>query len=266
MKLPLYQIDAFADQVFAGNPAAVVPLDKWLPDEVLLAIAAENNLSETAFFVADGDGFHLRWFTPAVEVDLCGHATLATAHVLFTHLGFKGDALRFRTLSGELVVRRENELLAMDFPTRYGKAIEIPEGLAEAIGANPVLVLDSKPMLTLFDGIEQVAALSPDFAALGRFCEARGKIGVIATARAPSGLAWDFVSRLFAPAKGINEDPVTGAAHTVLVPYWASVLGKVDLVARQISRRGGTLWCTHVGDRVVMRGRCTDYLEGMITI
>lgn len=267
MKLPIYQVDAFADRAFAGNPAAVVPLEEWLSDDLMLSIAAENNLSETAFFVRENDHYRLRWFTTTTEVDLCGHATLASAHVLFTHLEHQGSEVRFATLSGPLTVTREADgLLAMDFPARRGEPIEVPGDLAEALGDNPTLVLDTKPMLTLFDNAERVATLQPDFSKLKRFCEVRGRIGVIATAIAPENLGWDFVSRLFSPAKGIDEDPVTGAAHTVLVPYWSARLGKDDLVARQISKRGGTLWCTNAGERVLMRGRCAGYLIGEISL
>lgn len=267
MKLPIYQVDAFADRAFAGNPAAVVPLDHWLSDDLMLSIAAENNLSETAFFVRESDHYHLRWFTPITEVDLCGHATLASAHVLFAHLKHQSSAVRFATLSGILTITREADgLLAMDFPTRRGEPIDLPNDLAQALGNTPSLVLDTKPMLALFDDAELVAQLTPDFAKLKHFCEVRGRIGVAATATAPDGSGWDFVSRLFSPAKGIDEDPVTGAAHTVLVPYWSAQLGRTSLTARQISKRGGTLWCTQVGERVIMRGRCVDYMVGEITI
>lgn len=266
MRFPIYQIDAFADRVFTGNPAAVVPLDAWLPDEVMQGVAAENNLSETAFFKPAADGFDLRWFTPTVEVDLCGHATLAAAHVLFEHLGFQGKTIRFHTLSGVLSVDRAGDLLALDFPARTGEPAAVPPGLAEALGAEPTLVLGSRPMLALFDDAAAVAGINPDFAKLRGVCIALGSIGVIITASAPANSGWDFVSRLFSPARGIDEDPVTGAAHTVLVPYWSSALGKQELVARQISKRGGTLWCSLKEGRVNMKGRCVDYMIGQITV
>jgi PhzF family phenazine biosynthesis protein len=267
MRLPIFQVDAFAERPFEGNPAAVVPLQAWPQDALMQALAAENNLSETAFFVPEGAGFRLRWFTPAVEVDLCGHATLASAHVLFAHLGFGGEAIRFLTHSGELTVRREaGGLYAMDFPARRGPQIAAPEGLAEALGASPRLCLDTGPMLAVFDAPEEILALSPDFSALRRLCQAMGGIGLTVTAPYAGPERWDFVSRHFSPARGIDEDPVTGAAHTVLTPYWSQRLGRSDLVARQASRRGGTLWCTDAGERVILRGLCADYLKGEIVL
>lgn len=267
MKLQIFQVDAFADRVFTGNPAAIVPLTEWISNDLMLAIAAENNLSETAFFIPDGDGYQLRWYTPAVEVDLCGHATLAAAHVLFTHLGHTGKEIQFATQSGTLTVKQEaGALLAMDFPSRHGHEIPVPDSLSIALRDAPISTLGSKPMLTVFDSADDVVAITPNFEKLKVFCEERGGIGIIATANAPEGSGWDFVSRLFSPAKGINEDPVTGAAHTVLVPYWAKRLNKNELVARQISSRGGTLWCTNTADRVIIRGHCTDYLKGEIEI
>jgi len=267
-RLPIFQVDAFAERPFEGNPAAVVPLQSWPGDALMQAIAAENNLSETAFFAPEGEGFRLRWFTPEVEVDLCGHATLASAHVLFAHLGFAGEAARFLTHSGELIVRREGAdgLYAMDVPARRGPEIAPPEGLAAALGARPRLCLKTGPMLAVLDSPEELLALSPDFPALRRLCQGLGGIGLTVTApcRGPEG--WDFVSRHFSPARGIDEDPVTGAAHTVLVPYWSARLGKTRLVARQASRRGGTLWCTDAGARVILRGRCADFLKGEIVL
>ena len=266
MKATLYQVDAFTDRVFEGNPAAVVPLTTWPTDAVMQAIAAENNLAETAFFVPEGEGYRLRWFTPAVEMPLCGHATLASSHVIFTHLGHAAPEIHFETLSGRLTVKREGDLLAMDFPADPAKPTTEPEGLARAIGAKPVLVMKGKMLMALFGSPAEVAALDPDMALLKRLQFSLGGMALICTAAGDEGSGFDFVSRMFAPAKGIDEDPVTGAAHCTSVPYWAKKLGKTELVARQISKRGGTLWCTDAGERVVMRGRCVDYLKGEISV
>ena len=263
-KLPLYQVDAFADRPFEGNPAAIVPLESWPDDALMQAIAAENNLAETAFFVPEGEGFRLRWFTPAMEVPLCGHATLASAHVLFTHLGFAKPEIHFETKSGRLTVKREGDLLAMDFPADVARPCPVPEGLDRALGAKPLLTLKGTKLMALFGNAADVAALNPDMAALKRLLVALGGLGLVCTAEGDQGSGFDFVSRFFAPAHGIDEDPVTGSAHCVSVPYWAKKLGKTDLVARQISKRGGTLRCTHAGERVVMRGRCADYMKGEI--
>lgn len=266
MRATIFQVDAFADRPFEGNPAAVVPLESWPDDALMQAIAAENNLAETAFFVPEGEGFRLRWFTPAIEVPLCGHATLASAHVLFAHLGHKAPQVQFETLSGRLTVKREGDLLAMDFPAAEAKPFPEPEGLAAAIGAKPVLTLKTSHILALFGSVGAVAALDPDMAALKRLLVSLGGPGLICMAEGEAGSGVDFVSRFFAPAHGIDEDPVTGSAHCSSVPYWARKLGKKDLVARQISRRGGTLWCTDAGARVILRGRCADYLKGEIVV
>lgn len=266
MKQRLFQVDAFAEKVFEGNPAAIVPLTHWLADDVMQAIAAENNLAETAFFVPEGEGYRLRWFTPAVEVPLCGHATLASAHVLFTHLGHTKPEIHFETLSGRLTVTRDGDRLAMNFPADKVKPTMEPEGLVAAIGAKPLLVMKGKFLVTLFGGPAEVAALKPDMARLKPILVGLGGSGLICMAAGEEGSGIDFVSRMFAPAHGIDEDPVTGAAHCSSVPYWARKLGKPDLVARQISARGGTLWCTDAGERVILRGRCVDYLQGEIDI
>ncbi len=264
-ELTMFQVDAFADGVFEGNPAAVVPLESWLSDELMLSIAAENNQAETAFFVREGDGYGLRWFTPAAEVPLCGHATLASAHVLFTHLGFGAPEIVFQTKSGPLTVSRDGDLYVMDFPANAPKPTMVPEGIAEVLGARPSMVLKSKSILAVFDDMRQVAALQPDIARLTGFCNEMG-MGLIATAPGDEASGWDCASRFFAPHVGIVEDPVTGSAHTVIVPFWAKRLGKDDVTARQISKRGGTLFCTVNGDRIVMRGRAVDYLKGTITV
>lgn len=262
MRALLYQVDAFADRVFEGNPAAVVPLDAWPSGEVMQAIAAENNLAETAFFAPEGEGYRLRWFTPAVEVELCGHATLASAHVLFNHLGHAKPEIRFETRSGTLAVKREGDRLAMDFPAAKPKPYPAPESIAEALGGKPLVWLKTSNLMAVFDNAKEVVALEPDFPALGRLL-APHNAGLIATAPGMDG--FDFVSRFFAPSHGIDEDPVTGSAHCTSVPYWSRKLGKSDLVARQVSRRGGTLWCSDAGERVVMRGRCADYMKAEIS-
>ncbi len=268
MKAQLFQVDAFANRAFEGNPAAVVPLEIWPEDAVLQAIAAENNLAETAFFAPEGagsDAFRLRWFTPTVEVDLCGHATLASAHVILSHLSFSSPEIHFETRSGRLTVKRDGDLLAMDFPAAKAKPIPEPEGLARALGGKPIVYAKTSHIMALFGSAAEVAALDPDFPALKKLLMPSGA-GVICTAPADEGSGFDFVSRFFAPAHGIDEDPVTGSAHCTSVPYWAKKLGKTDLVARQISKRGGTLWCTDAGERVVIRGRCADYMKGEIEV
>jgi len=266
MKAQLFQVDAFADKPFEGNPAAIVPLDVWPEDSVLQAIAAENNLAETAFFSPENGGFRLRWFTPTVEVDLCGHATLATAHVIFTRFKCAAPVIRFETRSGRLTVKREGNILAMDFPAAKAKPIPEPEGLGRALGAKAIVYAKTSNILALFGSAAEIAALAPDFSALKQVLVAQGNAGLICTAPADEGSGYDFVSRFFAPAHGIDEDPVTGSAHCTSVPYWAKKLGRSDLIARQISKRGGTLWCTDAGERVILRGRCADYLTGEIEI
>ena len=262
MRLPIYQIDAFASAVFKGNPAAVVPLEQWLPDATLQAIALENNLSETAFFVSEGDLWRLRWFTPAVEVDLCGHATLATAHLIFTKIAPGRDRVAFMTRSGRLAVSRQGELLELDFPAAMphvrSDAMTL-DALEGGLGCRPEEAYIANKYMAVFHGEEQVAALKPD---MGRIA-ALGGVGVIATA---PGRSCDFVSRFFAPAAGVPEDPVTGSAHTVLTPFWAKRLGKRKLAARQISARGGELACEDRGERVGIAGRAVLYLEGAIYV
>ena len=259
MKLPLWHVDAFASRPFAGNPAAVVPLAQWLPDETLQALAAENNLSETAYLVPEGDGYAIRWFTPAQEVPLCGHATLASAWVVLNRLEPGRDSITFSSKSGPLTVSRDGERLAMDFPSiPPGRSAANPE-LVQALGAAPQALFEGYQWLAVYESAGQVLALRPDFAVLGKL----PLHGVIATAR---GSDCDFVSRFFAPSAGIPEDPVTGSAHSRLIPYWASVLGKTQLHARQVSARGGELWCELKGERVTMAGRVAPYLEGTIEI
>ena len=238
MELPIYQVDAFTSQVFGGNPAAVIPLEHWLDDELLASIALENNLSETAYVVPAENGYDLRWFTPSVEVDLCGHATLATAHVLFEHLAFEEDMIRFHTRSGELRVCRSEEGLTLDFPAVHLRATAVCDSVSAALGATAsraVIATHNPPAVVyVFESQAEVAALQPDFPAL----KLASEFAVIATA---PGDECDFVSRFFGPQVGIDEDPVTGSAHCSLVPYWAERLHRSRLLCRQISARGGEL-------------------------
>lgn len=262
-KLPIYQVDAFTDRVFAGNPAAVIPLPEWLPDVTLQSIASENNLSETAFFVRETVGYHLRWFTPAAEVDLCGHATVATAHVLATQFHVSDPTLRFRTKSGWISVDRDDERrYVLDFPSRPPAHVDVP-ALAVALGAEPEAVLAGKrDLMAVFPAQRDVARLRPDFKA---FADLPSQFTIV-TAPADDSMPYDFVSRFFCPLAGVDEDPVTGSAHCTLVPYWASRLGKEELEAAQLSARGGRLSCRLVGDRVLMAGRAVTYLRGEIEI
>lgn len=259
MKLPIYQVDAFANNIFEGNPAAVCPLDEWLDDATMQQIAAENNLSETAFFVDQGDTYRLRWFTPTTEVDLCGHATLASAHVLFEHLEHAGDEIRFDSNSGELRVKKRGEKLVMNFPTSRLNESKPPAFLEEAVGLPAQECYRDTDYLYVVESEEQVRNLEPDIRELKR-ADARG---IIVTA---PGDEFDFVSRFFAPAAGVDEDPVTGSTHTMLTPYWSKRLGKEDLVGRQVSQRGGTVYCRYLGDRVELSGKAKTYLQGEITI
>jgi predicted PhzF superfamily epimerase YddE/YHI9 len=262
MRLPIYQVDAFADNLFGGNPAAICPLSQWLPDATMQAIAAENNLAETAFFLREGADYALRWFTPAVEVDLCGHATLASAHVVFAVLEPQRQRVGFRTLkAGTLTVARRGDMLAMDFPSRPPSLIEPPPGLLAAVGGTPREILRARDHVLVYGSAAEVRALEPDFAALARIPDCWA-----ACATAPGEDGIDFVSRFFAPGQGIDEDPATGSSHCTLTPYWAERLHKTELKARQLSRRGGTLDCALNGDRVTIAGRAVLYLEGQITL
>lgn len=261
-ELPLYQVDAFADEPFRGNPAAVVPLEAWIPKELMQAIASENALSETAFFVREGPArYGLRWFTPAAEVDLCGHATLASAFVLFERLGERGEAIAFESASGRLLARRDADWgIVLDFPVRRASPCEPPPGMAAALGGRPDEVLRARrDYLVVFGDEAEVRSLHPDFAALASW----ELPGTIVTA---PGSEVDFVSRYFCPALGIPEDPVTGSAHATLVPYWSGRLGRRTLRARQVSARGGELRCADRGDRVEIAGRAVLYLEGTIRL
>ena len=259
MKLRQYQVDAFASRVFEGNPAAVVPLASWLDDPVLQAIAEENDLAETAFFVPSARGFHLRWFTPITEVDLCGHATLATAHVLFEHLGHAGSAITFETRSGDLIVQRQGKLLVMDFPARPPSPCTPPEALLKGLGQQPVDVLAADDYVVVFDSEAVIRSITPEHAQL---CTIDLR-GVIVTA---PGQEVDFVSRFFAPKYGIPEDPVTGSAHCALAPYWAVRLGTTKLKAKQLSKRGGEVLCELHGNRVMLSGRAVTFMEAEFAI
>jgi PhzF family phenazine biosynthesis protein len=257
-ELPLFQVDAFTGHRFAGNPAAVVVLPEWLPDDVLLAIAAENNLSETAFVRPEGDGFGLRWFTPTVEVDLCGHATLAAGHVLLTHGWASGPVVEFRAGIGPLTVRREGELLWLDFPSRPPEPVPVSGALSQALGATPAETHAARDLLAVFGSTAEVAALQPDMHALA----ALDTFAVIVTA---PGETCDFVSRFFAPAFGVDEDPVTGSAHCTLAGYWSLRLGRRRLTGRQASARGGTVEVELSGERVLLTGRAVTVFRAELT-
>ncbi len=260
MKIPYYQVDAFTGSVFSENPAGVCLLDEWPEDTILQSIAAENNLSETAFLVKEGEEYGLKWFTPEMEVDLCGHATLASSFVLFEYVDPSNDQISFNSNSGLLTVVRSDDLLAMDFPARHPQACRTPELLAKALGNNPVEThLSVRNYLAVFDTEEQVRELQPDMQGLCKL----DYLGIIVTA---PGTRSDFVSRFFAPRAGVPEDPVTGSAHSTLVPYWAERLKKSTLHAFQVSKRGGELYCEDRGDRVQIAGKAVMYLQGTIVI
>jgi PhzF family phenazine biosynthesis protein len=260
MKIPLYQVNAFTHRPFCGNPAAICPLQRWLPDAILQAIAAENNLSETAYYIPQADGYELRWFTPAVEVDLCGHATLATAYVIWAiRRESSASRLHFHSRGGRLAVDKMGDRYVLDFPSRPPNECKIDPALTTALGAQPAQILAARDYLCVFESAEQVGNLRPDMARLA----ATDRFAVIATA---PGRDCDFVSRFFAPAQGIPEDPVTGSAHCTLVPYWARRLAKKSLFARQISQRGGELWCEDCGDRVRIAGGAVRFMEGEIEL
>jgi predicted PhzF superfamily epimerase YddE/YHI9 len=259
MRIPYFQINAFTASTFGGNPAGVCFLDRWLDDQWMLAVATENGFAETAFVVPEGDHFLLRWMTPTVEVDLCGHATLAAAHALLAERGYGGDMLRFHTRSGWLAATRRGDLIELDFPARPPAVCPAPEGLVAGLGHRPAEVLKSRDYLAVYETPEEVAALVPNMDLLARLdC-----LGVIATAR---GRREDFVSRFFAPGAGVPEDPVTGSAHCTLIPYWAGRLGKQELFARQISQRGGELSCCLRGERVGIGGKCVVYCRGELEV
>ncbi|CAF1259083.1 unnamed protein product [Rotaria sp. Silwood1] len=267
MKIKIYQVDAFTDQLFGGNSAAVCPLDEWLPDSLMQQIAAENNLADTAFFVpkSNNDGYELRWFTPQLEIDLCGHATLAAAHIIFTEMSSVNEEINFQTKkAGALKVTRQkkNGLYTLNFPARPVVKTDVPDGLLLALRSNvtPIEVYKARDHMLVYEKEADVKQLSPDFMALAKIDSV---FSVIVTA---PGDEVDFVSRFFAPSAGIPEDPVTGSSHCSLTPYWAERLGKNQLHAYQISARKGELWCENQGDRVLMSGKAVTYLKGEINV
>jgi PhzF family phenazine biosynthesis protein len=261
MKLKIYHIDAFAEKLFSGNPAAVCPLDKWLTDEQMKNIAMENNLAETAFYVKDGDAYHIRWFTPgAVEVELCGHATLATSFVLFNYEGHKGDEIKFNSRSGILKVTKNGDSLTLDFPVDEYERVKTPAELSIALNIHSKECYRGKTdYMLVYETEEEITKIKPNFMAF-KMLDGRG---VICTAK---GNNVDFVSRFFAPQSGIDEDPVTGSAHTTLTPYWSGVLGKKELNAVQLSARKGYLKCVDKGQRIEISGKAKIYLKGEIEI
>lgn len=259
--MKIYQVDAFASKLFKGNPAAVMILEQWLPEETMQNIAMENNLAETAYVVKQNDSYHIRWFTPEIEVDLCGHATLASAHVLFEHLNIAADSIHFFSpRSGDLFVKKTHDGIQLNFPTDAISEIDFLEGLEEALGAKPVQLFKGKTdYMAIFDSEEEVASLNVNFLLLNQI-DTRG---IITTA---PGHKHDFISRFFCPNCGVPEDPVTGSAHTTLIPYWTKRLDKTKLFAKQISSRGGELACEYLGDRVVISGSAVTYLQGEVAI
>ena len=261
MKIPFYQVDAFSSRVFGGNPAAVCLLQSWLEDEILQAIAAENNLSETAFLVPKGKSkYALRWFTPAVEVDLCGHATLASAFVILSFVEPAWPSVDFETISGQLAVTRSGELLSMDFPSRKPEPAAAPPLLSQALGETPLEVLSSRDLMAVFKDEETIKEMKPDFEKIKQL---KDVFGIIVTAR---GREYDFVSRYFAPGIGVPEDPVTGSAHCTLVPYWSEKLGKEHLRAYRLSKRGVEIFCQYQGERVKISGQAALYAKGEICL
>lgn len=257
MKLNLYQIDAFTDKVFGGNPACVVPLDNWLTDDILLKIAKENAVAETAFFVDKGDKIHLRWFTPEIEMDLCGHATLATAHCLKTILEYKNDKFIFETLSGDLTVVVENEIYKMDFPSRMPSPENLPTIIENSLNIKPKEVLKARDYVLVYENETEVRNIKIDRQLFDQINLDPG--GIIVTA---IGDNCDFVSRFFTPQASILEDPVTGSAHCSLIPFWAKRLNKNELYALQVSERLGKLFCENKGERVLISGQAKTYSIG----
>ncbi len=259
MKFPIYQIDAFANKTFEGNPAAVCPLDSWLPDELMQSIAAENNLAETAFFMPANDGFDIRWFTPSAEVDLCGHATLASAYVLFDILKFKRQQIDFDSKSGRLTVSRNGEWLVLDFPAQSPEPCDTPNEIIDAFGLDPAECLRNVDYVVIFDEADNISSMNPNL-------EILKQLDLRAVIISATSQQYDFTARVFAPSLGIPEDPVTGSAYTQLVPYWAGRLKKNEFRVRQESARGGELTCELAGDRVLISGKAVKYLEGSVEI
>lgn len=260
MKLPLFQVDAFAESLFKGNPAAVIPLEQWLDAETMQLIAFENNLSETAFFVPTQEGFEIRWFTPKAEVKICGHATLAAAHVIFSEANYPNDEITFGSQTGPLQVRKCDDRLQLNFPADRVQSIDAPNQVIQALGKLPIACYKGKTdYMLVYESEKEIREMSPNFTTLAKI-DVRG---VIVTA---AGRNCDFVSRFFAPRIGLFEDPVTGSSHTLLTPYWAKQLGKTEMTAQQLSKRGGELLLSLQGDRVLIAGKTTTYLRGEIFI
>lgn len=261
MEIKIYQVDAFSENIFGGNPAAICPLTEWLPDELLLNIAKENNLAETAYFIKNGERFHLRWFTPEIEMDLCGHATLASSHVIFNHLGYDKKQIVFDSMSGELIVSKQDDLLQMDFPSRNPEPSEVPQVILDSMSIPPLEVRKARDYFLIYDNEEDIRNLVVNEATLSSIDTGTG--GIICTAR---GKEVDFVSRFFTPGAAVFEDPVTGSAHCSLIPFWSEVLGKKEMIAHQVSSRQGELFCTNEGERVKIAGRAITFLEGTIKV
>ncbi len=259
MKIPIYQIDTFTGNLFSGNPAAVCPLEKWLDESILQSIAAENNQSETAFFVKESNAYRIRWFTPVCEVDLCGHATLASAYVYFRYTNSESETIKFLSRSGELNVTKNADLLSLNLPSKNPKSSKLSQDIIDAVNIEPIEVFKSDDYILIYDNQDQIIQLDPIMEKL-KDIDLRGVI-----VSAP-GISCDFVSRFFAPKFGINEDPVTGSAHCSLVPYWSDKLGKNTLHAIQLSKRGGELFCEMKGDRVIISGKVVEYMNGQIIL
>jgi PhzF family phenazine biosynthesis protein len=253
--LPIYQVDAFTNKLFGGNPAAVCPLQAWLPDDVMQKLATENNLSETAFFVKENDQYHIRWFTPEYEIDLCGHATLASAYIIFTQLNHYSDTINFTCKSGKLEVKKKDGLIELNFPSRMPEICDVPEALLEGINLKPNRVYKSRDYLLVFDTEEDIKNIVPDYTHLNKL----DVVGVIVTA---PGNEVDFVSRFFVPNSVIGEDPATGSAHCNLIPFWSKELIKNELTATQLSSRRAEFICENKGKRVLMAGNAVLYLKG----
>lgn len=257
MKLEMYQVDAFTEEIFKGNPAAICILDAWLDEKLMQNIAMENNLSETAFCIVRNDICELRWFTPEEEIDLCGHATLATAYVIFEIIQYPSNIVRFATKSGILTVEKQGDIMTMEFPSREGIKVEVTKLLIEGLGKQPREVYKSRDLMVVYDNEQEIKELSPNMEIL----KLLSAVGIIVTAKGENS---DFVSRYFAPSCGVQEDPVTGSAHCTLIPYWSKILGKREMTAFQLSKRGGVLKCEYDKDRVRISGRARLFFKGEI--
>ena len=261
MEIAIFQIDAFTSELFKGNPACVMPLDNWLPDDLMLKIAKENNVSETAFFIKDGEGFYLRWFTPEIEMDLCGHATLATAYCLKNHLDYKENQVIFNSMSGELIVKFDRDYIQMDFPHRKPKNSELPKNIMDSFSIKPNKVLKARDYVLVYDNEEQIKNIEIDKELFDKTNLDPG--GVVITSK---GTKSDFVSRYFVPQCSFFEDPVTGSTHCSLVPYWSEILKKTKLKSIQLSERGGEMFCEDLGNRVIINGKAKTYFKGKVTL